>query len=104
MGADPASALFYNRVKGETERDLAALGLPALVIVRPSLLAGQRPEFRLGERLALAASRPLRALLPASARPIDADDVAQAMIDAALAAAPPPLIESAAMQGAARNR
>jgi uncharacterized protein YbjT (DUF2867 family) len=103
MSADPASAVFYSRVKGETERDLAALGLPALVIVRPSLLAGDRSEFRLGERLALAASRPLRALLPASVRPIAAADVAQAMLDAALAEASPRLIESAAMQGAARN-
>jgi uncharacterized protein YbjT (DUF2867 family) len=103
MSADPASAVFYSRVKGETEHDLAALGLPALVIVRPSLLAGERSEFRLGERLALAASRPLRALLPASVRPIAAADVAQAMLDAALAEAPPRLIESAAMQGAARD-
>lgn len=104
MSADPGSPVFYSRVKGEAERDLAALELPALVIVRPSLLAGERREFRPGERLALAASRPFRALLPASVRPIAAADVAQAMVDAALADAPPPLLESAAMQGAARNR
>jgi uncharacterized protein YbjT (DUF2867 family) len=101
MGADPGSRLFYNRVKGETERDLAALGLPSLVIVRPSLLSGERSEFRLGERLALAAARPLRALLPAGVRPIAAADVAQAMIDAALSEHPPRVIESSAMQGAA---
>lgn len=103
MGADPGSRVFYSRVKGETETKLAALGLPSLVIVRPSLLAGPRAEFRLGERLALAATRPLGALLPASVRPIAAADVAQSMIDAALADAPPPVIESAAMQGASRR-
>ena len=40
LGADVASRMFYNRVKGETERDLRALGLASLTIVRPSLLSG----------------------------------------------------------------
>jgi len=103
-GADPASGLFYNRVKGETERDLAALRLQSLVIARPSLLSGQRDEFRLGERLALIATRPFRGLIPAGVRPIDAADVAQAMLDAALADAPPAVIDSATMQGAGGRR
>ena len=101
LGADAGSRVFYNRVKGETERDLAALGLASLVIVRPSLLAGDREEFRLRERLALFATRPLRALLPARVRPIAAADVAQSMLNAALADAPAAVIDSAAMQGAA---
>jgi uncharacterized protein YbjT (DUF2867 family) len=103
LGADPGSRVFYNRVKGETERDLAALGLASLVIVRPSLLAGDRAEFRVGERLALIATRPLRALLPARVRPIAAADVAKSMLNAALADASPAVIDSAAMQGAART-
>ena len=103
-GADAASRVFYNRVKGETERDLAALRLRSLVIVRPSLLSGQRDEFRLGERLALIATRPFRGLIPAGVRPIDAADVAQAMLDAALAEAPPAVIDSATMQGAGGRR
>jgi uncharacterized protein YbjT (DUF2867 family) len=101
LGADPGSRVFYNRVKGETERDLAALGLASLVLLRPSLLVGRRAEFRLGERLALIAARPLRRWLPAAVRPVAAADVAQAMIDAALAQAPPSVIASAAMHGAA---
>jgi uncharacterized protein YbjT (DUF2867 family) len=104
VGADAASRVFYNRVKGETERDLAALGLASIVIVRPSLLAGDRTEFRPGERLALLAARPLRALLPAGIRPIAASDVAQSMLNAAFAAAPAAVIDSAAMQGAAETR
>ena len=103
LGADPNSRVFYNRVKGETERDLAALGLSSLVIARPSLLAGERAEFRPGERLALLATRPLRALIPARIRPIAAEDVAQALVDAALADVPPSIIESGAMQGAAQR-
>lgn len=104
VGADPASGVFYNRVKGETERDLAALQLQSLVIVRPSLLAGQRDEFRLGERLALIATRPFRGLIPPGVRPIDGADVARAMLDAALADAPPAVIDSATMQGAGGRR
>ena len=103
-GADSRSRVFYSRVKGETERDLAALRLRSLVIVRPSLLAGQRDEFRLGERLALITTRPFRALIPAGVRPIAAADVARAMLDAALAEAPPAVIDSAAMQKASSKR
>ena len=104
VGADPASRVFYSRVKGEAERDLAALGLASLVALRPSLLSGQRAEFRLGERLALIAMRPLRALIPAGVRPIAAVDVARAMVDAAFADAPPAVIDSATMQGAGGRR
>jgi uncharacterized protein YbjT (DUF2867 family) len=103
LGADSASRVFYNRVKGEMERDLRKLGLRSLTILRPSLLDGERPEFRPGEWLALAATRPLRRLIPASMRPISAADVAQSMIDAALADSAPAVIESAAMQGAAQR-
>lgn len=104
LGADAASRVFYNRVKGETERDLAALGLPSLVILRPSLLHGNRSEFRFGERVALALTAPWRRLIPARVRPIAAADVAQSMIDAAFADRPSAVIESAAMQGAAGRR
>jgi uncharacterized protein YbjT (DUF2867 family) len=103
LGADPASRVFYNRVKGEMERDLRKLDLRSLTLLRPSLLDGSRPEFRPGEWLALAATRPLRRLIPAGVRPISATDVAQTMIDAARAAAAPEIIESAAMQGASRQ-
>jgi uncharacterized protein YbjT (DUF2867 family) len=103
IGADAASRAFYNRVKGEMEHALVALNLRSLVIVRPSLLSGQRAEFRLGERVALAVAAPLRKLIPAKLRPISAADVAQAMIDAARATCPPGVVESAQMQGAAKR-
>jgi len=43
---------FYLQTKAETEKSLLDSGLP-YVIVRPSLLMGDREEFRLGEKLAL---------------------------------------------------
>lgn len=51
LGADSRSSIFYNRVKGEIETALGKLPLPGLQIFRPSLLLGERQEFRLGERI-----------------------------------------------------
>lgn len=52
MGANSNSKIFYNRVKGELERDLLKLNYASLNILQPSLLTGLRKEFRLGERIA----------------------------------------------------
>jgi uncharacterized protein YbjT (DUF2867 family) len=82
MGANPASRIFYNRVKGETEAALAELGYPSATVVRPSLLAGQRTDRRRGERSALLLLRPLRRILPKRWRPVPALAVAHAMFDA----------------------
>lgn len=49
MGANDHSSMFYNRVKGEAERDIAALTLRAVHVLRPSLLLGEREEKRTGE-------------------------------------------------------
>ncbi|HET9307280.1 MAG TPA: oxidoreductase [Candidatus Sulfotelmatobacter sp.] len=51
VGADPASKNFYLRTKGELERELAKLAFRAVHILRPSLLIGDRDEFRLGEKI-----------------------------------------------------
>ncbi len=83
MGADVNSTFFYNRVKGEIERDLAALDYAALLIFRPSLLLGQRRDFRLGERVGEGFMRLLAPLIPAKYRAVEASRVAAAMIAAA---------------------
>lgn len=88
LGADAGSAVFYNRVKGETEAAVAGLGFASTSFFRPALLAGPRRQFRLGERLTLALIGPIRRLLPASIRPIDDLAVARSMIAAAQAVAP----------------
>ena len=88
MGADARSSIFYNRVKGELEEALAALAYPSLVLVRPGLIDGERAEARQGERIALAASRLLRPLLPMQWRPSRAGRIADALVDAALASTP----------------
>lgn len=83
LGANSRSSIFYNRVKGEIETALGKLPLPGLQIFRPSLLLGERQEFRLGERigaivfktLSFAFIGPLRRY-----RAIEASVVAEAMI------------------------
>ncbi len=82
-GADPKAMSFYQRVKGETERDLAALGLSRLLIFRPSLLEGAREEFRLAERLSNAALRIASPVVPRRLRPVADDVLARAMLRAA---------------------
>ncbi|PHZ23140.1 hypothetical protein [Yersinia massiliensis] len=81
IGANPRSWLFYNRTKGEAERDLQTQGWPQLTFARPSMLAGQRTTPRLMESL----SAPFFALLPDKWRLIKGKDVAQAMLDQAFA-------------------
>ena len=84
MGADARSSVFYSRVKGELEEALGGLGYEAVVIARPSMLAGDRgslgqPE-RGGEKLALNVSRWLGPLIPRNYRSIQAEDVAGALL------------------------
>jgi uncharacterized protein YbjT (DUF2867 family) len=84
MGASRGSPIFYNRVKGETEEALAALGFDALVIARPSFLAGDREALgqplRSGEKLALNVSRWLAPLVPANYGSVAAKSVAQGLL------------------------
>ncbi|EIK93598.1 hypothetical protein PMM47T1_26333 [Pseudomonas sp. M47T1] len=75
IDADDTSKIFYNRVKGETERDLKAQGWPQLTIARPSLLLGSRIEPRLGEQLVA----PLAKLIPGKYRGIEACQLARAL-------------------------
>jgi len=88
MGADPASRIFYNRVKGELETDLRALGYPSLTLVRPGLIGGERPQRRTGEHLASVLLRLLGPILPRRYRINPADVIAAAMVEAALAPTP----------------
>jgi uncharacterized protein YbjT (DUF2867 family) len=52
VGADPASANFYLRLKGESERNVVAVGFERVDVIRPGLLLGDRRQFRPAERFA----------------------------------------------------
>lgn len=83
VGADPASGVFYNRVKGEMEQGLRTLGFPALHIFQPSILTGPRQELRIGERIGIVLGRLLAPLLPERYRPMPHDLLAKALLDSA---------------------
>lgn len=83
IGADAHSRVFYNRVKGEMEEGLKALGLPALHIFQPSILTGPRKEKRLGERIGIAVATVVAPLLPDRYKPMPHDALAKALLTAA---------------------
>ena len=84
MGADPHSRYFYNRVKGELERDLRQAGFESLTFVRPGLISGEREEFRLAERVAEVALKAAAPVLPRKWRVNPAQHIALAMLEAAV--------------------
>ncbi|KIL49625.1 NAD(P)H-binding protein [Jeotgalibacillus soli] len=95
MGADPSSPIFYNRIKGLMEEQLKEIELPRLQIFRPSILLGDRKEFRLGEtiggKIASAIGWAMVGPLK-SYRAIRAEQVALAMVEKALAPAKRPVV------------
>ncbi|MGD0036960.1 MAG: NAD(P)H-binding protein [Bacteroidota bacterium] len=83
LGADPHSRIFYSRVKGEVEEAVRKISFVTINIFRPSLLLGNRTEYRTGEKagafimsgLKFALAGPLKKY-----RAIQARDVAKAMV------------------------
>ena len=87
LGADPTSMVYYSKVKGEIERDIAKLNFDGVNIVRPSLLLGDRKENRLGEKIFIAVTKflPFIFIGPLKKyRPIHVVDVAKAMLTISL--------------------
>lgn len=80
LGASARSRIFYSRVKGEVEDAIRALSYRSVTIVRPSLLLGERGEFRLGE----AIGKVFAGVIPGRYRPVHARDVAASLLAAAI--------------------
>ncbi len=51
LGAKKNSKVFYNRTKGRMEAAVLDLEIPKTYILQPSLITGEREEFRLGEHI-----------------------------------------------------
>lgn len=83
LGSDPSSMIFYNRVKGEVERDICALPLPTVHVLQPSMLLGERSEQRAGEAIGKVVMRLFQPLMLGGARKyraIEGAAVARAMV------------------------
>jgi uncharacterized protein YbjT (DUF2867 family) len=79
-GANSKSRNFYQRLKEETEEAVKSVGLKTVHIMRPSLLLGERKEFRLGENIGKAVMTSLSFLMPEKYKAIQGKDVAKVMI------------------------
>ena len=83
IGADARSPSFYMRIKGEVEAAVMGVGFDNTSIFRPSLLLGEREDFRWKERLSEPFMRVLGLVMIGPARrlsPIHAETVARAML------------------------
>lgn len=83
MGADEKSWIYYNRVKGEIEKALSDLRYPTLIILRPSMLAGEREHPRMGEKIGKIVMDFFAPLIPDNYKVIAGEKVAQAMLELA---------------------
>jgi uncharacterized protein YbjT (DUF2867 family) len=82
-GANPKSFIFYNCVKGETEETIKKFSFKSVQIFRPSLLLGERKEYRFGERVGEKLLSVFKFLLVGGLRkyrPVQASEVAKAMV------------------------
>jgi uncharacterized protein YbjT (DUF2867 family) len=87
LGADLESTNFYLKTKGEIETFLQQSAFKSISILRPSLLLGDRKEFRLGEKLATYILPVLSLFLIGTLKKykaIEAKTVAKAMVNIAL--------------------
>lgn len=80
LGANASSGVFYNRVKGEMQEAVSALGFESVVFVQPSLLVGDRRTLGQPVRTGEVWGARLFGWLPRSVRPIAAHRVAQALL------------------------
>lgn len=85
LGADKKSRVLYTKVKGEIEDAISKLGYDKVIILRPSILLGDRAESRPGEAVGQWVARHMPFLFSgpmARYRGIPAETVAHAMINA----------------------
>ena len=80
VGANSKSNNFYLKLKGEVEDTVKAVGIKSLHIMRPSMLLGDRKEFRLGEKIGTPVMKAISFLLPSRYKPVHGKDVASAML------------------------
>lgn len=83
LGADASSSIFYNRTKGEMEQAVLAKKIKKTHILQPSIIAGNRKEKRIGEKIGLLVINFLQPLFFGKLRKYtvtDAEDIATVMI------------------------
>jgi len=82
VGANSLSNNFYLKMKGTVEDEVQKLNIPSVSVFRPSLLLGKRNPPRLAEQISAVLMKPFVFLIPDQYKPIEAKQVAAAMIRA----------------------
>lgn len=80
IGAASTSSVFYSKMKGQLEDAVAMLNFHRILIFRPSILDGNRCEYRPGERVALKITRFITLFFFKSYTPTPVDLLAERMI------------------------
>ena len=83
LGAKKGSSNFYLDLKGEAEEAVIASGMRSILIMRPSILGGNRKESRPGEKAGIFVVKAISFLLPSRLKLSPATMVAKAMATAA---------------------
>jgi len=83
-GSNARSKIFYNKVKGELEENLKSLKLNTTLVFQPSLLLGDREEFRMGEKIGSGIAKLTGWITPLAYRAIQSKTVAISMVNKTL--------------------
>lgn len=98
LGADANSSVFYNKTKGEMQRDVLNQNIENTYILQPSLIVGDRNENRLGEKIAIFLMKNFGFLIPKKYKMIKAETIADAMVVLAKDGYPEKIIPSEKIQ------
>lgn len=83
LGVNVNSSIFYNRTKGEMERDVLAILPNKVTFMQPSLILGNRGDVRVGEQIGSILMTGLSFLMVGPLkkyRAIQAETIANAMV------------------------
>lgn len=103
MGADANSSIFYNKTKGEMQRDVLSQRIKNIYILQPSLIVGDRDENRFGEKVATFFMKTFGFLIPKKYKMIKAETIAEAMLALAKKEFPKQQITSDEIKQIAQN-
>ncbi|MDP3313801.1 NAD(P)H-binding protein [Lutibacter sp.] len=84
LGANVKSSIFYNKTKGEMERDVLQQNIKNTYILQPSIIGGNRTETRIAEKIGLTIFKFIQLLFIGKLkkyRIIEAETIAQAMVN-----------------------
>ena len=81
LGVSAKSPFFYSRMKAQLDENARKIGFDELIIIKPSMLDGNRTEKRLGEKLSISIGNSLgKTGLINKYRPVEVINAAKCMI------------------------